>query len=325
MNLRAAAAGGWRALTDPTAPAGRLVWTALAVVVAVGIALAVVREAGSVDRATFQAFHLDIGPLVLAYLVQSAGWLLVVWMWARVLGPAPPRLPAATHLNLYALSALAHVVPGSVLAPASRIALYRRAGVDGVRTGTALVVEWLLVGIGGLVLYAVAAPFSTALPPWVVRPLAVVAIGGLVMLHPSVRRPIVRQAVRRLGAPPAASTSLSALSVPALARILVVETVALALSGFGLYLLMLGIAPRASLADAMSAWAMTIAISNLLAWMPMTSVVKDGGMILLLAPLYESTIVAGAVVIAWRLWAIALQLSWAGIAAVLHARTRGVP
>ncbi len=308
-----------------SARAVRAIWIAAAAIIAIALVVVVYREIGDLDRTSLSAFHLDPWPLVLAYAIQSAGWLLVVWIWSRLIGPAPPILSAATHLRLYAASALAHVVPGSVFAPASRIALYRRSGVDAVRTGAAVVMEWLLIGIAGLILYAASAPFSSSLPPSVVRPLALAAIAGLTLLHPSVRAPLVRRAATRFEAPAAAaSAALSEMTVPAIARFLVIETVALALSGVGFYLLMVGVAPAASLGDAMSAWAMTVAIANLLAWMPMTSVIKDGGMILLLTPLYSSAIVAGAVVVAWRLWAIGLQLSWALFAYALSALSRDI-
>lgn len=300
--------------------AARVVWIAAPAIIGAFVVGFIVREVRAFDPASLALFHFEPVPLALAYGVQTAGWLMVVMTWARLVGSAPPRLGAATHLSLYAVSALAHVVPGSVWAPASRIALYRRAGVNPLRTGAAVIMEWLLVGIAGLVLYALSAPFSSALPPSVVRPLAAVAFAGLALLHPAIRAPLIRRAAPRFGAPAAAASSaISELTAHSVAVFLLVETTALALSGLGFYLLMVGVAPKASLADAMSAWAMTVAIANLFAWMPMTSIIKDGGMILLLTPLYGSAIVSGAVVVAWRIWAISLQLSWAAIATGLVA------
>ena len=294
--------------------------------VAGAVVVFVVREATTLDPDALVLFHFDPLPLAAAYAVQTVGWLLVVSTWSRLLGTGPPRIGFGRHLSLYALSALAHVVPGSVWAPASRVALYRRSGVDAVRTGSAVVIEWLLIGIAGLGLYALSAPFASSLPPNVVRFLVLAAVAGLALLFPAVRDPLVRRAAQRFGAPAeAAASALTQLTTRSIARSLLFEITALALSGLGFYLLMLGIAPRASLGDAMSAWAMTVAIANLLAWMPLTSVIKDGGMILLLTPLYGSAIVAGAVVVAWRIWAISLQLSWAGLAWLIDRRAGRVP
>ena len=95
------------------------------------------------------------------------------------------------------------------------------------------------------------------------------------------------------------------------------EFIVLTLSGVGLYLMMRAVSPAASLADALTVAGLTMALANLLAWLPMTGLVKDGAMVALLVPLYGSAAIALGVVIAWRIWVTLVSVSWAGIAAAV--------
>jgi hypothetical protein len=300
----------------------RATWTkvagvVLAILVMLLLARQVLAEWRALDREILDQFHLDPLLLVAAWLVQTVGWLLVVDTWRRIVGNG---LSLGRHLRLYSYSALAYVLPGSIWVPVGRVMLYRQAGVPVVTTGAAVAVEWILLGVAGLVLYGLAAPFSSAVPPNVAPLLAIGALSSVVVLHESVFGRVVGAASRLLGdevpPPPLAGSTLLVLAIRQLG--------VLTLSGVSLYLFMLGVAPAASLPDAMAATSWTMAVSNLLAWLPATAVVKDGGMVLMLSPMYGSTVVALAVALAWRVWLTLASLSWAGLAALVGGRGRQV-
>jgi hypothetical protein len=272
-----------------------------------------------------EAFHLDLAPLAASWGVQTVGWLLAVLNWRRILrgvgGSAGPRY--TDHLRAHTWSALGNVVPGSVWLPASRVLLYRQMGESGLAVSGAVVVEWLLVGLAGVLLYLASAPFATATSRVGLALLVVAAAGALVVLHPRVLHRLMRGAAARLGAGSAAVAQAEALGARTTAVLLARELVVLVLSGIGFYLMMVAIAPRADLADALSAWALSVAVANLLAWLPATLLFRDGAMAVVLVPLYDgSLLVALGVVLAWRLWMTVVLLSWAGLAA-LAGRVRG--
>jgi hypothetical protein len=285
------------------------------------------------------AFHLDIRPLVLAWGIQTLGWLLVVDTWRRVLVrggaeeasdsdlPAIQAIPYRRHLQVYAYTSLTQVLPGSIWQPMSRIALYRPLGVPALATSAAVVVEWMLLGVAGLLLYGLAAPLARGTSPqWVplLLPLALVAV---LLLHPAVFQRLVRRAAHWLGqdVPP------PALAGRDVAGWLLRELAVLACSGMALFLLMLAVSPAASLADAMSVWGLSVAIASLLAWLPATALIKDGSMVVLLTPLYRETgadtgtaaLIALGVTVAWRLWSVGVLLSWAALATALAGRLPG--
>ena len=286
-----------------------------AVVALVVIGAAAWRIAADWRQLPLDAFHLQPGFLVLSWGVQSAGWLLSVLTWRRILasvGAAPGQVSFRRHVRSHTVSALGNVVPGSVWLPASRLALYRRDGFSGLTVAAAVGVEWLVVGLAGSLLYAVTVPFSVALPAAGAWVLALAAAAALVSLHPSVL-PRVIEAVSRKFDPEAPVPQLPGrVLVGLIGR----ELGVLVASGIGFYFLMRAVAPTASLADALSAWALSVAVANLLAWVPATLVLKDGAMVLALAPLFESGAIALGVVLVWRIWMTVVLLSWAGIALV---------
>jgi len=323
------------------APHRRLLRALGAVAVAIILAFVARRVASDWTSLRVVADQVRVRPwfLVAAWVLQTAGWVLAVDTWRRMLG-ADPEPTLRTHLRIYAYSSLAHVVPGSLLAPMSRVALYRRSGVPASRAATSIVLEWLLVGLAGLLLYAVSAPFARSLPSGLALPLALAGAAGvsLSVLHPRVRGAALGLADRWVGvrgrtgagdarpspapaepigaqrgnAEPDAGGVGSVVLVGWLAR----EWSVHALSGLGLYLMVRGLSIGVSLADALTAWGLAMAAANLLAWIPGTGLAKDGGMVLLLAPSIGSTGLALVAVLAWRFWMLCVQLSWAAWAAV---------
>jgi len=253
--------------------------------------------------------------LAMAWPLQTVGWLLLIDTWRRILARFGIDAPFRRHAAACAYSALARALPGSLWAPVGRVAYYRRLGAPALDVGAAVLLEWLLLGLAGLALYAASAPFARAVPPGFALPLAAGSgLAALLLLRPRAFAAATRLAARVLRQDPAVSDRAAAAVRGGLRRWLAVELVVLAASGAALYLVMRAVAPTASLGDAMSAWALTVALANLLAWLPLTGLIKDGSMVLLLAPVYDSVLVAGAVVVAWRLWMAACELSWAAMA-----------
>jgi uncharacterized membrane protein YbhN (UPF0104 family) len=143
--------------------------------------------------------------------------------------------------------------------------------------------------------------------------LAVVAAASLVLLHPRAFSRTMHFAAARIGGEyDAAQTPRPGRLVLWFGSILIV----LALSGLALAALMYAVSPTTSIPDAMAAWGLSMAVSNLLIWMPATSILKEAGVVLLLTPLYGSSVIALGVVVVWRIWMVFVQLSWAAIAAL---------
>ncbi len=290
----------------------RVLGVLLAVAVTVAVLVQVGRDWGTVTREARHLLRLDPPFLAAAWLVQSAGWLLVVDTWARILRRMGGQAPFLQHLRVHTLSGLANVLPGSVWLPVTRVTGYRGTTADTMAVGTAMAVEWLLLGVAGLVLYGLVAPFSQL--PQVVSLVSLLVAGGLAAaaLHPAVFARLVGAVATRLGyAGPAPRPG-----VLELAGWFGRELGVLVLAGLGLYLVMRGVSPVASLPVALGVTGLTLALANLLAWLPASAVLKDASMVVLLTPLYGTAGMALAVVVVWRLWLTLVQVSWAALAAV---------
>lgn len=291
----------------------------------------ILRDWQSLPAEAVSAFHLDLGLLALAFGVQTLGWLVVGITWRSILGPAGAGIGLLDHLRMHTLAGLASVLPGSVWAPLGRLALYRRAGVGPLALSTALVMELSLIGLAGLTLYGLSVPFAPLLPQGWSPFLAGLGLLAVVFLHPRLFGRLMEWAWHRFGRgrPPRPPSG------PQVLRWFAGELIVLGLSGLALWLLMRAISPAASLPWAMGVWGLTVALANLLAWLPATSLLKDGGMVALLTPLYAGVVVepgaallvALGVTLAWRIWTLAVLLAWATLASLglLVRRRVGAP
>lgn len=293
--------------------------TALGVALAAVVLVALMRQVAldwrALEASALDYFHLKAPPLAGAWLVQTAGWLLLISTWRSIADRLGGRLGFVRHARLHAYSSLAHVLPGSIWVPAGRVAIYRHHTVPVFVTTAAVTIEWLLLGLAGLVLYGLSAPFSESVAPGWAPLLLVVGLGSVLLLHPAVFHRAVGIATRLFDR----EAELPRLGGRSILVWFACELSTLALSGLALYLFMIGVTPIQSIADAMAAAAWTMAVANLLAWLPLTAILKDGGMVFILTPLYGSSVIALGMVIAWRIWVTLCGLSWAGLATLLDS------
>ncbi len=284
---------------------------AAGVVLAVGVVGVVgVRlygELRSVQGTLASAFRLDARWLAVTWTVQTAGAILMVDTWRRIVAAFGVRARPAQHAQRYALAALAHVVPGGIWTPLGRLAAYGRA--DALAVGAATTIEWVVLGVAGLVLYGATLPWAASAPPVGVWVLVVVAAFALAAVQPVVFRRLVAFGGRLTGRRTAIST-LPAFDGGHVRFWLARGVGVLMLSGVALYAFMRAVSPTASLPDAIGIGSLAVALGNLMGPLPLTGLVKDLGMVLLLEPLYGSSAVALGLVVAWRLWMIAVEVSW---------------
>lgn len=316
-------------------------WQLAGLVLVAGPALALAAAWSALTPELRASFRLRPEPLALAFLVQTPGWFLAVDAWRRMLAathpdeaPAGPVDPLrgmrfAEHLQGHTLAALAQVLPGSIWAPLTRVAYYRERGLGSFRTGAAMLLEMGLLGLAGLLVFLLALPFSYGVPPAALPWLLAVGAASLAALHPRVFGRLLALLARGLRIQPVPSAPRLGL----LARLLGQELLVLGLSGLALILVIRSLLPSAAHpATVLAAWGLGVAVASLLAWLPATALLKDGGMIALLTPLclaaaggqtLSAAALALGLTLAWRLWTLAVLLAWAGLATL--AVRRGGP
>jgi hypothetical protein len=336
----------WRASSQVgggDARAGRT-WTrplaGFVVVLAIGLLVGrqLVAEWGRVQLTGLRFAAL---PLALAYSIQTVGLLVIVDTWRVTLLRFGSRPLAFTdHLRIYANSNVARLLPGSLWGAVGRVAWYRRLGVSAWSVSTAVLVEWLLLGAAGLILFGLA---STWLPGGQMPDIGLVAavsIGVLAFLHPAVFNRLMLgssrllQRVRHYKAADLSSAGQTDMQNPRgsesprvsqldVAGWLARQLMVLLMAGVALSVFLHGITGRTDPLRAVAAMALSTGSSNLLIWMPVSGVVREGLLVLLLRPALPSISLTLAAVALWRVWSIAVTFSWVGLAAAAVRVTHG--
>lgn len=347
---------------DPTGlterPRGYRRWGLVGLVLAAGLLWAAAAAWRALPLSAREAFLPRPELWTLAFLVQTPGWLLAVDAWRRMLAATRPAaevvaaearslasgavgdekpassaaalaaIPFAEHLLGHGLTALAQTVPGSIWAPLTRVAFYRERQLGALWTGGAMLLEMSLLGGAGLLLVAAALPAMAGEAPATLPALGLAGILALLLLHPRVFGALLHALGKglRLSTVPTAPPGLTT------ARLLVQESMVLVLSAAALFLVVRGLLPSAAhLPTLAAAWGLGVAIASLLAFLPATALLKDGGMLALLTPLclpaaegrlWVATGLALGITMAWRLWTLFVLAVWTMLAA-LWVRRQG--
>ncbi len=257
-----------------------------------------------------------------SWLVGSLTVLLVhqpflALAWQRIAAELGELLSLPQALRIYLTAQIARYVPGGVWDVAGRVYLAGEAGYSRTRISVSILLEMVLHVVSAALFFLLTLPFwpdTAAVRPFAIA-LAVMAVGGLIGLHPAVLRP----ALLRLGRLTGRDVSLSRrLPFPALLRLLGYQMVARLLVGaafatftLGVYALPAVEAPRLA-GVFVAGWL----VGFLVVIMPMGLGVREGAIAWLLTsvmPLPAAT----AVAVGFRILIALRDLVLAGLGARL--------
>jgi glycosyltransferase 2 family protein len=112
--------------------------------------------------------------LVLLSLFHSLALGATFVAWHLIMARLGDFHDLRKSFRFYYISALAKRLPSSLPYAGSRLLMYRKEGVSGAAIMNAILLENLLVGIGGVLVFMAFIPFYTHIPTAIVIPLAVV-------------------------------------------------------------------------------------------------------------------------------------------------------
>jgi hypothetical protein len=265
------------------------------------------------------SFRLDPLLVLLSFVVECSGLALAVPVWRQILARFGSRSSFRDDLRIYCYSMLGVVLPGGFWPMVGRAALYERQGISGLRVATASVVEFVVVGLAGLIVYSLATVLNPTESVWQRPGMALaIAAAALALVHPPVFNRIIAWLLRRSRRPVEPPVTLRYAE---LGRWVVLEGLVLGIGGTAVYVLLRSMAavPASLFVPVVGAWAAAAAAGNLFFWMPGTPVIRDGAMALVLTqslPLSTSILF----VLLIRVWTIFSILAVAGIARLLLAR-----
>lgn len=267
------------------------------------------------------AWQLHPGWLVLSIMVLWLAWLVELSIWRFLLGRLGGYLRWDRAAQVWFLSSLARYIPGSFWQFLGMVELAADDGVSRMTTFASIALHQALSTAVGLVLAAIyfalagQGAFLVALRPvWWLVPL------GLLACHPRILEWTLNQVLRLLKRPPIHIT----LSWGQIWLVLVGYVLVWLLLGGAFSLLVASLLPTVapSLVPALVAiWAAAYIVGYLSLLIPGGLGVREGLMVLLLAPLLAApgpTVIA----LAARLWIVLGEVVAAGWAAALRLRQR---
>jgi glycosyltransferase 2 family protein len=183
---------------EPSDPALRRgLHAAIAIVLILGVGLAIVGSAHELPDVDWRWRPLSLGLGILGF---AAMMLASAEIWQGILRALGPRLDRATAVRIWFLSGLGRFVPTSLLMPVVRIAASGREGVPKRIALVSIVYEVAILLTAALVVGAYSLITLPGLQDYPERYLALAApLVGLIVLQPSVFRPLADRVLDRLG------------------------------------------------------------------------------------------------------------------------------
>jgi len=304
-NLGALAATGWSKVGRRTA-----FGLILAALVAGAAVIILAREGAALSKHSFQ---LNLPMVALSVAVSYGGLLLAIIVWHRILASFGIHHPFRMNWRIYSYSVVGVALPGSIWPLAGRTILYQRLGESPLRVAAATVVESAMIGVAAMSVYAAGVLLQPGTSLWARPGTGVIAaVIALILMCPPVFNWLSRGLQKRskqLGEP--VLVNYRAVDLVAW---LVAESAMVVIGGVSLFLLLgsLGPMPPELLPRLIVAWAAAAAVGNLLFWLPATSLLRDGALILALTPALPTSVAIMFAVLA-RVWSIGALLALAGL------------
>jgi uncharacterized membrane protein YbhN (UPF0104 family) len=258
-----------------------------------------------------QIDHLDYRLLLLSFLIEIVGWLIAVPIWQQIVARFDSRVRLRDHFRIYTYSMLGIVVPGRLWGLVGRTVLYERKGIASFQIAVASVIEYLLIGLSGLLVFGLTTSFSGVENLWQRPIVAVICIFvTLLLVQPFLFNRMALWVLKR-------SRQVDTLPNPTryrdLALWLLVESIVVVIGGTAVFVLFASLytpSPQLYLLT-ITAWAAAAIAGNLFFWIP-GPVLRDGLMIALLASALPDSLALLLVLIV-RVWTIGSILILVGL------------
>ena len=264
-----------------------------------------------------QRFRFNPGLLALSFIIECSGLLIAIPVWRSLLSCYAIHRPLRDDVRIYSYSLLALVLPGGIWNIVSRSVSYQRLGESGLSVATASVVETLIIGVAAAGLYSITTVLQPAISfwnnPWIGLLLSLMTLS---LLQPRIFHRIANWVLRKVNR--GESFPETTFSFRQILLWIGLEMSVLAIGGTAVFLLLASITPMSqvyissTIISVIAAWAAGTSAGSLLFWLPGTPVLRDGAMVLALAPGLTLPM-AVVFVLLVRLWSLVSLLVWAGL------------
>lgn len=258
------------------------------------------------DGRLLTQYYRELDPLLLStsFAVECIGLLLAVPIWRDILSRFARKLSFWEDLRIYSYSMIGTLLPGGIWAAVGRAGFYQSKGIASLSVAAASVVEFILLGIAGLIVFG-ATTLASNTENIINHPAigVVVFLGAIIIIQP----PILNKAASWLMKLRRDHTQIDiSLGYRHLIRWLSGESMVILIGGSAVYLLLRSLispVPSGTYISVLASWAVANVAGNLFFWMPGTPIIRDGAMLVILSQLLPTGIAVVFVVLV-RLWTI---------------------
>jgi hypothetical protein len=144
-------------------------------------------------------WKVNIGIVLLIPLIHSVTLGTTFWAWHLMVRRLGGFSDLRSSLYFYYVSNLAKRLPTSLPYIGGRLVMYKEVGVSGSAMMNCIVLENLLIGIGGVITFLIFLPFYTKVPAGIVTPMVAVGLGsiGILIIRPQLLVELTNWILRR--------------------------------------------------------------------------------------------------------------------------------
>jgi glycosyltransferase 2 family protein len=250
--------------------------------------------------------------LVISFACQFVGVLLAAAVWSSILRKLGVASNYFFDLQTFCVSAIARKIPGMVWYAVGRLAIYQTISAPRALVIIALVIESVVIALGGLVTLGISIQTGLVASPGIDQRLLLIGI-PLIILAASVITPVlIRKGVEK------ARERNQETKIPDFLPVTFLDTLRWIVAEAGVVVLAAGVpfflmksidstvgVPFISMLGAIS---LSVAIGPFAVWLPGDIGLKDGFIYLALSPWTDSPFAALVTLVA-RLWLSLLEIS----------------
>ncbi len=250
--------------------------------------------------------HFQPVYLIISFLIAYSGTLFgAIPVWRQILAKIGVHQSLQTDICIYTYSALGSILPGSIWTIAGRATLYHQSDQKGLTATLASILEVIIVGIAGFILYTITTIIDPRLGLWASHPWIgiVIILASLTLIHPKVFRPLTLFFLRKIKKEEAAP--VGNYRIRDLSLWVAFEIAVTIVGGVSIFALLKSILPVSwdLLIPVISAWAASVTVGTVFLWLPGSPVLRDGAMAIILS-VFISPANAILFVVILRVWII---------------------
>ena len=227
--------------------------------------------------------------LIISIIIITISYLLMSFLWWLTLKKMNKKISFSKSFRIYFSSMLGRYVPGKALLVISRIYMTQKQGIERKEAFASIVLDLALFSLSGIILFLFTLPFFEIIPKEIIWPLFVAGILLLPLVHPKLLKKIINLGLKIIKKQPIRFRMKFKNSF----TLLLLHILRWIIQGIGMYLFAKSFLPTSPLLIYIipGVYALSIVLGMLMIIAPGGLGIREGLIVLLLAPFMPTTLI----------------------------------